>query len=131
MNQNLTVHFTDSKAIETEVGGHSIKTDMPPERGGEGSAPTPTQLFMTSLASCTAYYALEFCKMRKIETTGMKFEMHCDWDEKTQRYTRFAMELTLPEGFPEKYKKAIVRTMDSCFIKKHVLTPPEFVLTAV
>ncbi len=131
MDEHLSVQFTGNKTIETHAGGHTIKTDMPASRGGDGSAPTPTNLFMTSLASCTAYYALEFCNMRKIDTTGMKFEMHCDWDEKAQRYTRFAMELSLPEGFPEKYKKAIVRTMDSCFIKKHFLNPPEFVLTAV
>jgi len=32
----------------------------------------------------------------------------------------------VPAGFPEKYKKAIVRTMDLCSVKKHIINPPEF-----
>jgi ribosomal protein S12 methylthiotransferase accessory factor len=39
------------------------------------------------------------------------------------------MDLKLPEGFPEKYRSAIVRSMDLCAVKMHMQQPPEFEIT--
>ena len=39
------------------------------------------------------------------------------------------VELILPEGFPEKYRGAIVKAMDQCVVKQHILNPPEFEIT--
>lgn len=47
-------------------------------------------------------------------------------DPETRMISKITMALTLPEGFPEKYEKAILRSMNLCAVKKHMLTPPEF-----
>jgi len=38
--------------------------------------------------------------------------------------------LSLPPEFPERYKKAIVRVMGLCSVKKQIMNPPEFVISA-
>ena len=38
--------------------------------------------------------------------------------------------LKLPEGFPDKYKAAVVNAMNLCTVKKHLHQPPEFAVTA-
>ena len=38
------------------------------------------------------------------------------------------MEVHLPEGFPEKYREAILRAVDQCAVKRHMIEPPEFEL---
>lgn len=38
-------------------------------------------------------------------------------------------DITLPNGFPEKYRKAIWRAANLCSVKKHIITPPEFAIT--
>ena len=40
--------------------------------------------------------------------------------------TRVDLELTLPDGFPEKYESAIINAMNLCSVKKHLHQPPEF-----
>jgi hypothetical protein len=73
---------------------------------------------------------LEFCQAREISTEGMTLNLSYDWDEKKLTCERLSIDLKLPFGFPDKYRKAVIRVMDLCSVKKHILKPPEFVMTA-
>jgi hypothetical protein len=42
-----------------------------------------------------------------------------------------ALEKIIAVGLPQKYRDAIVRAMDSCAVKKHLLLPPEFEIAAL
>ena len=35
----MRVSFPGGKRVDAEYGGHTIRTDQPPQGGGEGSAP--------------------------------------------------------------------------------------------
>ena len=48
--------------------------------------------------------------------------------EFTPLYGVIATFITLPPGFPEKYRTAIERAVDHCTVKKHILEPPRFEL---
>jgi putative redox protein len=110
-------------------GEQVVKTDQPVALGGEGSASNPFQLFLASIAACSGYYALEFCLSRGISTEGMRLTMEKDFDPKAKRLSRVALALTLPSGFPDKYKTAIRRAVEACTVKKCIQAPPEFELT--
>jgi ribosomal protein S12 methylthiotransferase accessory factor len=52
-------------------------------------------------------------------------------DDGKKKLAKVAIEITLPPGFPEKYRNAIVKTAELCSVKKVIMEPPEFVITAV
>lgn len=131
MDKLVSVEFAGQKKINVEIDGIIVETDQSPENGGGGSAPEPFQHFLAAIASCTALYALEFCSARDISTEGMGFRMICRRDEKLKRYTEIALELTLPRGFPEKFRGAITRAMDLCAVKRHLLNSPEFEIKTI
>ena len=85
----------------------------------------------SSIATCAGYFALKFCRSRKIATEGMSVSMKYDWDKDQKRYPKMNIELQWPVDFPEKYKDAIIRAMDQCVVKKHILEPPEFEISVV
>ena len=49
-------------------------------------------------------------------------------DAETHRVGLIRVELQLPPGFPTKYRRAILRAVDQCAVKRHILEPPEFVV---
>ena len=51
-------------------------------------------------------------------------------DEAGKRVSRVRIEIALPPGFPERYRDAILRAVDQCKVKRHILEPPEFEVTA-
>ena len=46
-------------------------------------------------------------------------------DPDTKRLERIQICMQLPEGFPEKYRSAILRATDQCAVKKAMIDPPE------
>ena len=130
MEKTITVSFPGGKKVTALVGDRLIATDQPIEDGGQGTAPSPFALFLASIATCAGYYALQFCLSRSIATDGMFCTAAFLYDEQLHRYTSVRIALKLPTGFPDKYRDAIVRAMDSCAVKKHLLQPPTFEVTA-
>lgn len=124
----IDVQFPGGKRVDTRVGEFLIKTDQSLKHGGDASAPEPFALFLASIASCAGIFALGFCQKRELSTNGLDLKMVCDRDEKSIMITRMTLQLTLPEDFPEKYRDGIVRAMQLCTVKKHIMDAPEFVI---
>lgn len=129
MSKDITVTFPGGKRVDAHYDGRTVQTDQSPRNGGEGSAPEPFDLFWVSIATCVGIYVLEFCHRRDLDTTGLGVRLQTEWDPEQRRYPKVAISITLPEGFPEKYRKSILRTADLCTVKKHIVNPPEFELS--
>jgi ribosomal protein S12 methylthiotransferase accessory factor len=123
---SMEVRFPGGLKVEAVYRGQTIATDQPEPAGGEGSAPAPFDLFLASIATCGGFYALAFCQQRDLSTAGLAVTMETVRDPELRRITKIDLHLTLPEGFPEKYRQAIVRAVDQCAVKRHIVDPPEF-----
>jgi uncharacterized OsmC-like protein len=130
MSKKIEVGFPGGKRVDARIGEFILQTDQSPEEGGGGTAPEPFQLFLASIATCAGIYALEFCQARELSSEGMALTMSYEWDEKKHAIETMHIELKLPPGFPDQYKKAVVRAMDLCTVKRHIIHPPEFIITA-
>jgi len=127
----MTVTFPGGKRVDAEYGGFVVKTDQPPQAGGEGSAPQPFDLFLASIATCAGIYVKGYCDSRGLATEGLGLEMRIEREPEKSRVTRIVIEIKLPPGFPEKHKEAVVRAADLCAVKKHIFNPPAFEIRTV
>jgi putative redox protein len=128
---DIEVYFPGGKRVYADYKGFTIETDQPARGGGEDSAPAPFDLFLASIGTCAGIYALGFMQQRGISTEGSKLVMRPQADPATGMVARIDLELQLPEGFPEKYRDAVINAMNLCAVKKHLHQPPAFEVTAV
>ncbi len=126
MSLDITLSFPGGKRVDAWIGQWTITTDQEADSGGEESSPNPFQYFLSSLATCSGVYLLNFCQARDIPMDNISMRMRTEWNEKTHHADRIVFELKLPPEFPAKYKDAVVRTINMCTVKKHLLDPPEF-----
>jgi ribosomal protein S12 methylthiotransferase accessory factor len=131
VKQTLAVSFPGGKKVDVDLDNLKIKTDQSPEHGGEGSAPEPFTLFLASLASCAGIFALGFCQSRELSTDGLAINMDWDADDKLPFAAKVVFRVTLPQGFPEKYRPSIVRAIEQCKVKYYIHNPPEFTIEVV
>jgi ribosomal protein S12 methylthiotransferase accessory factor len=73
---------------------------------------------------------LGFCQARGIPTEGIQLVQRHRFDPTSHRLERVELELELPEGFPEKYRAAVVRAAEGCKVRKTLAAPPELVVVA-
>ena len=125
----IEIGFPQGKKVSASIKGFTIDTDQPIAEGGGGENPSPFDLFLSSIATCTGFYALRFCESKNIEIQGMKLTLDTKRSSETGMISNIDLRLTLPKDFPAKYEKAIIRSMNLCSVKKHMMDPPEFNIT--
>lgn len=126
----VRVSFPGGKKVDADFGSRVIHTDQPASQGGGDTAPGPFDLFLASLATCAGFYVLSFCQTRGISTDGLELVQHHRFDETTHRLSRVELTITLPPGFPEKLRSAVVHAASGCKVKRLLMDPPEVVVTA-
>lgn len=130
MDEAIHVSFPGGVRVNAVFKGFEFKTDQPASAGGTGAAPSPFDYFLASLATCAGYFVAAFCRERQIETEGMSLSMRMERSPETRMISKIAIDISLPPGFPEKYKTAVVKAADQCTVKNHILKPPGFEITA-
>lgn len=126
----IEVSFPGGLRVDADMKGRTIATDQPIYAGGENSAPALFELFLASLATCAGIFALSFCQNKGISTDGMSLSLDLSKNPESKAIDEISIGLKLPDGFPEKYKDAIVRAMDQCSVKKLIHNPPVFKVSA-
>jgi ribosomal protein S12 methylthiotransferase accessory factor len=122
----IVIDFPGGTKVDAHIGSHTVHTDQPVQSGGENSAPTPFAIFLSSIGTCAGIYALGFCRQRGLNTDGMKIIQRTHSDPVTGMVSKIDLELILPKDFPDKYRTAIINSVELCAVKKHIQQPPTF-----
>ena len=123
----LTITFPGGKKVNAALAGQTIRTDQPPQNGGEGSAPEPFALFAASIGTCAGFYALTFCQSRGIDTDGLRIRERLRFGH-DRGLAAVELDVELPRGFPEKYHDAFFRALEGCAVKKAIEAQPKIVI---
>lgn len=122
----MEITFDGNKVITAHLHGHAIRTDQPIEGGGQNSAPSPFELFLASIGTCAGIYVKGFCDQRGLPTDGMKIIQTAQYSRETGLPTHISLDIQVPEGFPEKYKPALIHVAELCKVKQTIAHPPVF-----
>jgi putative redox protein len=127
----MTISFPGGARVDAQFGPYTVRTDQPPQGGGEGSAPTPFATFLASLGTCAGIYVLGFCRQRGLSTDGIRIVQRVQTDPATGMIATISLDIHVPASFPGKYHGALIRSAEQCAVKKHMEAPPQFAITTV
>ena len=130
MEREMKVTFPGGMRVDAEYKGRVIQTDQPVYQGGGGEAPAPFDLFLASIATCSGFYVLAFCKKRGISVENASVVMRTEKNPESKMIEKISIEVQLPPEFPEKYTNAVLKAVDACTVKAHMVEPPAFELKA-
>ena len=120
----MTIDFPGGARVDAHFGSFVVPTDQPPSGGGQSSAPTPFDTFLSTIGTCAGIYVLGFCRQRAIPTDGIRLVQRMQVDAVTHLVSGVTVTIELPAGFPAKYADAAVRAAEQCAVKKHFEHPP-------
>ena len=123
---DIHVLFPGGKRVDAVVGTHVIRTDQPVSAGGEDTAPAPFDLFLASLGTCAGMNLVYFFERRGLSPKGARLVMKMELDAEGYMVVKITTEVHLPPDFPPEFRERLLRAVDACYVKKHVLHPPAF-----
>ena len=120
----MTIDFPGGARVDAHFGSFVVPTDQPLSSGGQSSAPTPLDTFLSTIGTCAGIYVLGFCRQRAIPTDGIRLVQRMQVDPVTHLVSGVTVTIELPPEFPAKYADAAVRAAEQCAVKKHFEHPP-------
>ncbi len=121
----MIIDFPGGSRVDAHFGSFTVATDQPPA----ASAPSPFEIFLSSIGTCAGIYVLGFCRQRNLPTEGIRIVERIHHSPVSGMVETIGLEIQVPQGFPEKYRDALIRAAELCAVKKHLEKPPRFDIT--
>ena len=121
----MDVRFVRGESYEVTVRGHRILVDQPAKAGGQDDAPTPTELFVASLAACVAFYAGRYLTRHEYGRDGLAvsagFDMATDGPA---RVNGIRLTVRAPADLPADRHRALRAVVSHCTVHNSLTTMP-------
>jgi putative redox protein len=122
----IVVRHVERDRFRIEIRGHNLDVDQPIEDGGDDKAPTPTELFVASLASCVAFYARRYLWRHELPTEGLAVECSPTMAvDRPARVVSMDVRVTLPRGVPSHRMPGLRAVVEHCTVHNSLRHPPE------
>jgi len=122
----ILIDFPGGSRVDAHFGKFTLPTDQPPV----ASAPSPFEVFLSSIGTCAGIYVLGFCQQRGLPTHGIQIVQRIHTNPITGIVDVIDLEIQVPPSFPEKYLVSLIRSVELCKVKKHLEKPPTFNITS-
>jgi len=119
----IAVTYAGRDRLRVDVRGHVLLADQPVEDGGDDTAPTPTEMFVSSLAACVAFYAERFLRRHGLPAEGLNVTADCRWAENPHRVGEIVLDVEAP-GLTEMKREAFERVIDHCTVHNSFRVSP-------
>ena len=110
--------------FEISVRDHRLHVDQPIEDGGSDLGPTPTELFVTSLATCVAIYARRYLARHDLPD-GLSVRAEFTMAEHPNRIREVDLAIRLPDGVTDERRAALLAVVSHCTVHNTLDNPPE------
>jgi putative redox protein len=126
----LSVAHQTADRFQLQVRGHRLLCDQPPADGGGDQGPTPTELFVASLAACVAFYARRFLARHHLDADGLRVEADFTMSaDRPARVDTITLRLLVPQPLEPNRRRALLAVVDHCTVHNSIRIPPEVRVT--
>jgi len=128
----MDVRYLSGESYEVSVRGPRVLVDQPAEAGGLDTAPTPTELFVASLATCVAFYAGRYLTRHGYSRDGLAvsagFAMASD---RPARVRGIRLTVRAPADLPAERRPALRAVVSHCTVHNTLAAPPSVAIDLI
>ncbi|MEE8298250.1 MAG: OsmC family protein [Thermodesulfobacteriota bacterium] len=102
-----------------QVRQFEVDVDEPPQFHGEDTGMMPTELFISSLASCFCLALVFVAKKKRIKITDMRVDVSAEADTKNFRYSRLIVK-SISSVSKSKLQEMIGQAKKYCYVSNTI-----------
>lgn len=128
----MDVRFVAGESYEVSVRGHRVLVDQPADAGGQDAAPTPTELFVASLATCVAFYAGQYLTRHGYGRDGLTVSAGFDMaSDRPARVSGIRLVVRAPTDMPADRRPALRAVASHCTVHNSLTSAPSVVIELI
>jgi len=124
----VKITHQDRVKFSIQARTHTLLCDQPSDNGGDDCGMTPPELFLASLGSCAAFYAMQYLKTRNLADTGVEVTVTAEKLKQPPRIGNFRVQIECPVNLSQEQTEGLMRSVHHCLIHNTLLSPPEIVI---
>ncbi|MFI9617218.1 OsmC family protein [Streptomyces sp. NPDC052023] len=125
----LDVAHVEGDAYIVDVRGHQLMVDQPTDAGGRDTAPTPTELFAASLATCVAFYAGRYLQRHGLHRSGLRVRAEFTMaPDRPARVASVRVTVVPPPALSAQRHAALLAVASHCTVHNTLHQPPEITI---
>ncbi|MFH1412401.1 MAG: OsmC family protein [Candidatus Omnitrophota bacterium] len=119
------IEYLGKKKFAAKVRGHEIRTDVPVEKGGEDTAPTPVELMIAALGTCAGIFAASYLHIAKINAPEMTVEVDWEYASDPERIGKADITVKLPGTELGERERGLIAAVRKCIVHNTLKDPPD------
>jgi putative redox protein len=127
--QVMRVRWQGDDCFDIQVREHTITVDQPVEVGGADVGPTPTELFVASLASCVGFYVRRYLRRHHVDATGLVVTTSYRMGANPARVAAVDMEIHLSAELPSQRRAGLLAQARHCTVHNSITHTPDIAIT--
>ena len=128
----MDVRYVSGESYVVSVRGHQVTVDQPAESGGLDTAPTPTELFVASLATCVAFYAGRYLTRHGYRRDGLTVSAGFDMaPDRPARVSGIRLTVQAPADLPAGRRPALLAVVSHCTVHNSLASPPSVAIDLI
>lgn len=120
-DKTLLAHWQGRYRAHVTVRDFEILADEPPSAGGDDEGPTPTEIFLASLATCFTLAVAHVARKGDVELGELAVRVDADYSGLRFSHLRVEVATGLPRGEAE---DLVEQAQRYCFVSRTLLEPP-------
>jgi putative redox protein len=116
-NSRVKAAINDGYLVTNEASGHQALCDEPLADGGANLAMTPTELFLSSLASCKLATMRMVAQRKQWDTTGLNIEL--ELENEAGKNTIY-QTISFPDHLTHEQREKLTTISHKCPVSKLV-----------
>jgi len=125
---DIRVKYLGGKKFEMIARNHHLIADQPFDNDGADTGMTPTELFLSSVGACAAYYAHEYLQARCLPHEDLEIRVSAEKGDRPVRITSLRLNVIAP-ALNQRHRDGVLRAVDACLIKNTLVVPPHIEVT--
>ncbi|MGD0321248.1 MAG: OsmC family protein [Acidimicrobiales bacterium] len=125
MNGGIEVTHDGGDRFGIAIRRHVLSVDQPVGDGGDDTAPTPTELFIASLASCVAFYVRRFLVRHGLPTDELSVTAEFNMAGRPSRVGEIDLRVHVADEVPSERRDALLAVASHCTVQNTLEQPPQ------
>jgi uncharacterized OsmC-like protein len=121
----LRVDHEGGDRFRIGIRQHTVRVDQPASDGGDDTAPTPSELFVASLASCVAFYVRRFLSRHGLPVEGLSVTAEYAMASHPARVATVDLQVDAPAELSPAQQSALLAVASHCTVHATLLHPLE------